>query len=852
MLLQNVNFLRNFFSPHATIYMLVSILWQEIANMYKSDQEMIEGAVKGDAIAFGFLIQKHYDTVYGLAFHHLRNFDDAQDIAQDVFVEVFQSLKHLRDSSKFRAWLRSITLNLCKMRLRSRKEMIPLDLIGDDIQLHHSSLPDPAEEYEKRELQDSLMKAIEFLSDNNRLVLRLYYMDGMSYKEIASFLSVPKSTVKGRMHRAVNQLREEMMDMAKGAFSYKRRRDSGSVLADHVIIDPKTGARYTKIKSVKGKNDIIFTNRYPHEIDLSPNGKFMLSSGLVVPLDGAECFELVDMPTVCCKYSPDGKKVVFFSKGAIWMIHVSPETGRPIDEPKQIFGSEYKSIYPIISWSPDSEKIAFPRTAEHELNRIWTLSINDGQLTKIADYPVRGFHNPAWSPDGKYIAYYGGNYEEGRTLRISPAEGGTSEIVLDIERDNLNSVPFWSYDSKWLFHYMLDWKIKAVRISDGCEIDITPPGEVSYLLSRSASKMIFFNQSYDYKEAIKLISASGGEPCELGKDLTLLSEDMFWSSDGKMIITQGEDNDGELVFWMLPISGAKPFQLKIKDLPDKAVPCSISPDGQKVLCSVKPDKNSEDLWVVLVSIDGKVNGHSVQIFKGHDPMYKWNGMYQWSPDSTRIAVYKDGIYIAKADGSRPIQITTGDPRRGRNTSYKWSPDGTMIAFIPYSRKLFELWIMPSMGSEPRKIMDIGDRYFAWTPDSKEIALFDEDGRLVIASINSGIIRKVFHIENYGIDDLGHFCWSPDGQYLAFIGYKYEHEKPPQIYTITSEGDAVKQITNDEIYDSNRSLSSLHWSPDGKWIAYGLNGFVKTRPECSFWEVEVEELLRESGKNNHKV
>jgi len=820
--------------------------------MYKSDYEIVECAIKGDAVAFGLLVQNHYDNVYGLAFRYLKNFDDAQDVAQDVFVEVFQNLKYLRDPSKLRAWLHGITLNLCKMRLRSRKEMLPIDLMGDEIQnyLHHFIISNPAEEYEKNELQDNLTKAIEFLSENNRLVLKLYYMDGMSYREIASFLSVPKSTVKGRMHRAMDQLRDEMVDMAKGAFS-KRHRVSKSVSKNGIIIDSKTGAKYTKIRSVTGKNDIVFTTKYPYEICLSPNGKFMLSRGLVVPLDGSEYFELVDMPTGCCKYSPDGEKVVFFSEGAIWMISVSPETGRPIGDAIKIFDSEYKSIYPVISWSLDSEKIAFPRTAEHELNRIWTLSIKDGQLIKVADYPVRGFHNPSWSPNGKYIAYYAGNLEEGRTLRVSIADGATSEKVLDVERDNINSVPFWSPDSKWLFHYMLDWSLKAVRLSDKYEIDVTPPDEVGYLISHSNGKMIFFSQSYDYKATLRLVSASGGESCELGKHITLWGEDRFWSSDSKIIITQGENNDSDMVFWMIPVSGTKPFHLNLKDLlPDKAIPRSISPDCEKILFSVKPDQNSEDLLVLPISEkDGKANGPPILVFKGYDTMYRWNGMYQWSPDSTRIAVYKDGIYVVYVDGSDPTQVTTGDPRRGVRTTHKWSPDGTMIAFIPYTRSGIELWIVSSIGGESRKIIDLSSRFYVWSPDSKEIALFDKDGKFMIISINSGIIRKAFDLEKYAFDEVGYFCWSPDGQYLALVGYKDGDEKPPQIYTVTLEGDIVKQITNDRIYDNNRNLSNLYWSPDGKWITYGLDGFVKVRPECTFWEVDVKDLLGGPEKND---
>jgi len=151
----------------------------------------------------------------------------------------------------------------------------------------------------------------------------------------------------------------------------------------------------------------------------------------------------------------------------------------------------------------------------------------------------------------------------------------------------------------------------------------------------------------------------------------------------------------------------------------------------------------------------------------------------------------------------------------------------MIAFIPYTQGMFELWIVPAVGGEQRKIMNIWSNFFAWSPDSKEIALFDYDGRFVIVSIHNGIARNVFDYEEYGLDDIGYFCWSPDGQYMAFAGYK--DEEPPQIYTIALQSGLVKQVTNDKVYDNKRVLSNLYWSPDGKWITYGLDGFVKTRP-----------------------
>ena len=165
------------------------------------EEQLIERVLKGNTDAFGLLVEKYHSAVYALTFHLLRNFDDAQDITQDVFIEAFQSLEQLRDSSKFAAWLRGITVNLCKMWMRRHRETVSLEEIEDDWPAHNSAST-PAEECENKELRHAVMKAINALSEKNRLVMTLYYMDGLSYKEIATFLDVPVTTVEGRMFRA--------------------------------------------------------------------------------------------------------------------------------------------------------------------------------------------------------------------------------------------------------------------------------------------------------------------------------------------------------------------------------------------------------------------------------------------------------------------------------------------------------------------------------------------------------------------------------------------------------------------------------------------------------------------------
>jgi len=160
-----------------------------------------------------------------MAVHIVKNFADAQDIAQDVFLIAYQDLPRLKRHVSFASWLRGITVNLCKMWLRKNRTLTSLDeMLTDDehASFLESSALSPADEMEQKELRQSVMRAIDALSEKNRLAVTLYYIDGLSYTEISNFLSVPVTTVEGRLHRARKQLKKEMIPMIKEVFADAR------------------------------------------------------------------------------------------------------------------------------------------------------------------------------------------------------------------------------------------------------------------------------------------------------------------------------------------------------------------------------------------------------------------------------------------------------------------------------------------------------------------------------------------------------------------------------------------------------------------------------------------------------
>ena len=180
--------------------------------MKENVNSLVMRAQHGDIEAFGKLVETFQDAVFGAAYTFIRNFHDAEDIAQEAFILAYQELPRLRDSKKFPGWLRRITVTACNRFLRSRKVAhqdistfmdAPADLAG----------PDGVAE--AKEVKEMILEGISALSEKNRLVTTLYFINGYSHKEISDFMEVPVSTVKSRLYESRKKLQGRLMKMAK-------------------------------------------------------------------------------------------------------------------------------------------------------------------------------------------------------------------------------------------------------------------------------------------------------------------------------------------------------------------------------------------------------------------------------------------------------------------------------------------------------------------------------------------------------------------------------------------------------------------------------------------------------------
>jgi RNA polymerase sigma-70 factor (ECF subfamily) len=190
---------------------------------HKDDRELVKAFQTGDMTAFDALVLKHKDKLFNLCYWFLGDRQEANDSAQDVFVNVYRYLKKFRFESAFTTWLYRIAANTCKNRLKSseyrhKKKMVPLDNPGRiENTLYVPQLPNetpsPIVELEKKERMMLIQKAIASLPAGQSTVVVLRDIEGLSYEEVSNITGLNCGTVKSRLSRARQQLREKLKGM---------------------------------------------------------------------------------------------------------------------------------------------------------------------------------------------------------------------------------------------------------------------------------------------------------------------------------------------------------------------------------------------------------------------------------------------------------------------------------------------------------------------------------------------------------------------------------------------------------------------------------------------------------------
>jgi len=168
----------------------------------RTDSELVAAVRGGDRAEFKVLLDRH-DQAVRVVLRRLIGELDAEDVAQEAFLQAYLGLDRLRDPDRFGAWLCAIAVNLARMRLRSRRAVplgTPSAVANDGV--------------ESVEVSSLVRSALEVLPAREREAVLLYYVDGLSSPQVASVLGERPGTIRVRLHRARRRLRERLRELA--------------------------------------------------------------------------------------------------------------------------------------------------------------------------------------------------------------------------------------------------------------------------------------------------------------------------------------------------------------------------------------------------------------------------------------------------------------------------------------------------------------------------------------------------------------------------------------------------------------------------------------------------------------
>ena len=176
----------------------------------QGDELLLRRACKGDVQAFEELMQSHESRIYAIALRMMGNREDAQDCAQEAMVRIYRAMGSFKGQSALATWIYRITMNTCLDELRRRKarKVTSLDSLVDNGWSPTDTGDTPEEHGLRVEKQNALNQAIQSLPDDMRAAIILRDVKGYSYDEIASILDANVGTIKSRISRGREKLRE--------------------------------------------------------------------------------------------------------------------------------------------------------------------------------------------------------------------------------------------------------------------------------------------------------------------------------------------------------------------------------------------------------------------------------------------------------------------------------------------------------------------------------------------------------------------------------------------------------------------------------------------------------------------
>lgn len=172
-----------------------------------TETDLVSRAMRGDSRAFAHLAERHWKTIFMLAYQKTFNRQDAEEITQETFLKAYRNMGSLRKPASFTSWMYTIASQICidyaRRKQTVKKAMTTVEAMA------RTENENAAKEGQK-ELYTKVLAQVRDLDEPSRLVVTLTYLEGLSCREIAERLGEHENTIRVRLHRAVKELRGQL------------------------------------------------------------------------------------------------------------------------------------------------------------------------------------------------------------------------------------------------------------------------------------------------------------------------------------------------------------------------------------------------------------------------------------------------------------------------------------------------------------------------------------------------------------------------------------------------------------------------------------------------------------------
>ncbi|MCF2492861.1 DPP IV N-terminal domain-containing protein [Dyadobacter chenhuakuii] len=486
--------------------------------------------------------------------------------------------------------------------------------------------------------------------------------------------------------------------------------------------------------------------------------------------------------------SPDKQTIAFDLQGTLWILPIGGGKAVPISD---ALGDIRQP-----AWSPDGQKLAFQSYRDGTYH-IWTVNKNGTGLNQVTT-GVYDDREPYWSPDGNLIAFSSdrsGNYD---IWHVELASGKLKQLTTDPANDY-----FAAYSPDGRLAYVSERKAGGgiyVQDANGAEkLLVSSKEKLASPSWHPSGKWIIFNSVTQGESTLDFVQTGGGE----WQTLSRPEEDVFpfraaWISENDYLYT----SSGRI----------KKGKLGDKTSTNISFEAQVNV-GRHTYARKKRDFDSEKVKSVLGIRSPVV-----------------------SPDGKQIAFTALGdLYLLTKGTAKPLQLTDDkfiaiDPA--------WSPDGKQLAYASDRNGNSDLWVRDIATGQDKLLLDAKHaiKYPSWSADGSQIAYYESDPKGWLRTSLKTLDLKTTKSELVyaPLFDASQPSWSPDGKSIilsALQPYSTRYREGVSEFLLINvkekKGDFIAPVA--ERTPAARGKNGPYWSPDGKSLAYGLDGYLWTVP-----------------------